>query len=85
VSVDPKDLAQAQERLRTSRALRVVEEERRPFFTPKTLARYLSVSERTVRQMVADRRIESVKVEGVRRIPADDVDSYVARHRVERA
>jgi excisionase family DNA binding protein len=66
-------------------ALRVVVEERRPFFTPKSLAEYLSISERTARQMIADRRIESVRVEGVRRIPAEAVDAYVERHRLERA
>lgn len=33
--------------------------ERRAFFTPKTLALYLSVSERTVRSMLASGRIPS--------------------------
>ena len=64
----------------TVTALRVVREERWPFFTPKTLADYLNVSERTVRQMIADQRIDSVRVEGLRRIPADAVDAYVAKH-----
>ena len=61
-------------------ALRIVREERRPFFTPKTLADYLNVSERTVHQMIADQRIASVRVEGARRIPAEAVDEYVAKH-----
>lgn len=56
-------------------------ERRRPFFTPKTLADYLSVSERTVRMMLAEGRIPSIKVEGARRIDAGDVDAYLARQR----
>jgi len=66
-------------------ALRVVKRDLRPFFTPKTLAQYLSISERTVRQMLADGRIESYKVEGQRRIDFADVEAYLARHRHERA
>lgn len=62
-------------------ALRVVEDERRPFFTPKTLAAYLTLSERTVRQMLADRRIASYKVEGQRRVDPADVEAYLARNR----
>ena len=67
--------------------LRAVDDEpevRRPFFTPQDLAAYLKVSDRTVRQMIHDRRIASVKVEGVRRIMAEDVDEYVARNRERR-
>lgn len=59
----------------------VKQEERRPFFTPKTLAEYLAVSERTVRQMIADGRIASYRVEGLRRVSAEDVDAYLARQR----
>ena len=66
-------------------ALRVAKQDLRPFFTPRTLALYLSISERTVRQMLADRRIESYKVEGQRRIDQVDVDAYLARNRSERA
>ena len=65
-------------------AVRVTQTERRPFFTVSTLAEYLAISERTARQMVADRRIESVRVEGARRISAEAVDEYLAR-RTERA
>jgi excisionase family DNA binding protein len=56
-----------------------------PFFTPKTLAAYLNLSERTVRQMLADRAIASYRVAGARRIDKTDVDAYLARHRDERA
>ncbi len=65
--------------------LHVVKQDLRQFFTPKTLAEYLSISERTVRQMLANGRIESYKVEGQRRIDSTDVDAYLARHRHERA
>ena len=55
--------------------------ERRAFFTPRTLAAYLAVSERTVRQMLADHVIASYRVEGSRRIDPQDVDSYLADRR----
>jgi excisionase family DNA binding protein len=58
---------------------------RRPFFTPKTLAAYLSVSERTVRDMLAKGRIPSYKVEGQRRVAVEDVDAYLAANRQEAA
>jgi excisionase family DNA binding protein len=57
------------------------EDDRRPFFTPKTLAAYFSVSERTVRQMLADGVIPSFKISGQRRILASDVDAHVAKQR----
>lgn len=62
-------------------ALRVVEEERRPFFTPKTLAAYLAVSERTVYGMLADGVIASYRVAGARRIDPVDVDAFLALNR----
>ena len=79
-AIDPARLDQARDRVR---GVNVVSEQRRPFFTPNALAEYLCVSPRTVRQMLADRRIESVKIEGVRRIPAEAVDAYVARRTVK--
>ena len=54
----------------------------RAFFTPKTLAAYLSVSESTARQLIADRKIDSIRIAGARRIPPEAVDEYVKRHRV---
>jgi excisionase family DNA binding protein len=65
--------------------LRVSRQALRPFFTPKALAEYLSISERTVRQMLAEGRIPSYRVEGARRIDPDDVDAYLARNRNGRA
>jgi excisionase family DNA binding protein len=41
----------------------VAKQELRPFFTPKALADYLSISERTVREMLSKERIPSYKVE----------------------
>lgn len=63
----------------------VTEFERRAFFTPKTLAQYLAVSERTVRSMLAAGTIASYRVEGARRIDPADVDSYLAKRREGRA
>lgn len=54
---------------------------RRAFFSPRTLAAYLALSERTVRQMIADGTIPSYKFEGSRRVDPEDVDAYVARRR----
>jgi putative molybdopterin biosynthesis protein len=66
-------------------ALRVGEHELRPFFTPKALAEYLSISERTVREMLSKEQIPSYKVEGQRRIDPSDVEKYLARNRNGRA
>ena len=52
-----------------------------PFFTVATLARYLVVSERTIRQMVTDRRIASYRIEGQRRFAVSDVEAYLRHHR----
>ena len=70
----------AQQRLR-SLPLQVVKEPLRPFFTPRTLAEYLSIGDRTVRQLLADGCIESYMVGGSRRIDPVDVDAYLAAHR----
>ena len=65
--------------------IRIVKPELRPFFTPKGLAEYLSISERTVRDMLSKQRIPSYKVEGQRRIDPADVEQYLARNRYGRA
>jgi putative molybdopterin biosynthesis protein len=62
-------------------AVRIATQELRPFFTPKALAEYLSISERTVRDMLSKERIPSYKVEGQRRIDPADVEQYLARNR----
>ncbi|HKO29112.1 MAG TPA: helix-turn-helix domain-containing protein [Solirubrobacteraceae bacterium] len=66
-------------------AVRVADQALRPFFTPKALAEYLSISERTVRDMLSKQRIPSYKVEGQRRIDPADVEKYLARNRNGRA
>lgn len=62
-------------------AVRIAKQEFCPFFTPKGLAEYLSISERTVRDMLSKQRIPSYKVEGQRRIDPVDVEKYLARNR----
>jgi excisionase family DNA binding protein len=62
-------------------AVHVAKQDLRPFFTPKTLADYLSISERTVREMLSKQRIPSYEVEGQRRINPVDVEEYLARNR----
>jgi excisionase family DNA binding protein len=66
-------------------SIRVTGLERRGFFTPKSLALYLAVSERTVRSMLASGRIPSYRVEGARRIDPEDVDRYLSSRREGRA
>lgn len=66
-------------------AARVADRELRPFLTPKALAEYLSISERTARDMLSKQRIPSYKVEGQRRIDPADVEEYLARNRNGRA
>ena len=61
--------------------IEIAKQELRPFFTPKGLAAYLSISERTVRDMLSKQRIPSYKVEGQRRIDPADVEQYLARNR----
>jgi excisionase family DNA binding protein len=61
--------------------VRLAQDERRAFFTPKTLAEYLAVSERTVREMLSKGVIPSYRVAGTRRIKPDDVDAYLERNR----
>ena len=43
-------------------------------------ATYWNISERSVRQLIRERRIDSVRIRGPRRIPADAVDAYVKRN-----
>ena len=55
-----------------------VSTDRRQFFTPRSLADHLSISERTVRQMLADGVIPSYLIGSARRISPEDVDRYLA-------
>jgi excisionase family DNA binding protein len=62
-------------------AVRVTAPDRRAFFTPKSLATYLALSERTVREMLRRGALPSYRVGGARRIDPSDVDSYLAGRR----
>ena len=63
------------------RRLEVELPERRSFFTPKTLAQYLSLSERSVRRMIAERAIASYRVGGSRRVRPEDVEIYLEQRK----
>jgi excisionase family DNA binding protein len=58
--------------------------ERRPWFTPDTLATYLQVSDRMIRKWVAEGRLASYKLDGCRRFDPDDVDDFVSELRDQR-
>jgi excisionase family DNA binding protein len=61
-----------------------VDDALRPFFTTRSLARRLSLSERTVRDLIRRGDIPSYKVAGARRIDPADVDLWLATRREER-
>jgi excisionase family DNA binding protein len=63
--------------------VQVTDTARRRFFTPKTLADYLALSERTVREMLRSGALPSYRIEGSRRIDPADVDDYLAAQRDE--
>ena len=58
-------------------------EKHRPFFTIKTLAEYVTLSERTVAELIAKGDVTSYKLAGARRIDPADVDAWLARHRTD--
>jgi excisionase family DNA binding protein len=53
------------------------------FFTERTLAAYLAVSDRTVRNWIARGDLPSYKLGAARRIDPADVESFLARRREE--
>lgn len=55
--------------------------ERRKFFTTTTLAIYLDLSERYVRDLVKSGEIPSYKFGRMRRISPEDVDSWLQSRR----
>jgi excisionase family DNA binding protein len=57
---------------------------RRALLTPRGLAEHLSLSERTVRELLRTGELPSYKVAGARRIDPDDVDAWLAGRRRER-
>lgn len=56
-----------------------------PFFTERTLAAYLSVSDRTIRNWIRRGELPSYKLGAARRIDPADVEDFLARHRDEAA
>lgn len=64
-AADRESEQRARRRADVSAAIQVVTE-RQGFFTPKTLAAYLALSERTVRQVLADSAIPSYRIAGSR-------------------
>lgn len=63
--------------------------ERKPapvaFFTERTLASFLAVSDRTIRNWIRRGELPSYKLGAARRIDPADVDDFLARHRDEAA
>lgn len=55
------------------------------FFTERTLAAYLAVSDRTIRNWIRRGELPSYKLGASRRIDPADVDDFLARHRDEAA
>ena len=55
--------------------------ERRAFFTTRTLAEYLDVSERTVREWSEQGLIASYRLGRSRRFDPDDVDEFLRQRR----
>lgn len=53
------------------------------FFTERTLAAYLSVSDRTIRNWIRRGELPSYKLGASRRIDPADVEDFLARHRDE--
>jgi len=52
-----------------------------PFFTERSLAAYLAVSDRTVRNWIRRGELPSYKLGASRRIDPADVEDFLARHR----
>ncbi len=56
-----------------------------PFFTERTLAAYLAVSDRTIRNWIRRGELPSYKLGAARRIDPADVDAFLASRRDEAA
>jgi len=55
------------------------------FFTERTLADFLAVSDRTIRNWIRRGDLPSYKLGAARRIDPADVEAFLARHRDETA
>jgi excisionase family DNA binding protein len=56
-----------------------------PFFTERSLAAYLAVSDRTIRNWIRRGELPSYKLGAARRIDPADVDAFLAERRDEAA
>ncbi|HET6999337.1 MAG TPA: helix-turn-helix domain-containing protein [Solirubrobacterales bacterium] len=63
--------------------IEVLDGAERPFYTTRSLARRLSVNERTVTRLLKNSEIPSYSIGSARRIDPDDVDRYLARNRTK--
>ncbi len=55
------------------------------FFTERSLAAYLAVSDRTIRNWIRRGELPSYKLGAARRIDPADVDAFLHRHRDDAA
>jgi excisionase family DNA binding protein len=55
------------------------------FFTERTLAAYLAVSDRTIRNWIRRGELPSYKLGAARRIDPADLEDFLARNREEAA
>jgi excisionase family DNA binding protein len=55
------------------------------FFTQRSLAAYLAVSDRTIRNWIRRGELPSYKLGAARRIDPADVEDFLARHRDDSA
>jgi excisionase family DNA binding protein len=62
-----------------------MERNRPAFFTERTLADYLAVSDRTIRNWIRRGELPSYKLGAARRIDPADVDCFLAQRRDEAA
>lgn len=64
--------------------IKVADADRRPFFTARSLAEYLSVSTKTIRNWTRAGRLPHYRFGDAVRYDPADLDSFVASHRDER-
>jgi excisionase family DNA binding protein len=57
----------------------------KPFFTERSLAVYLAVSDRTVRNWIRRGELPGYKLGASRRIDPADIDAFLDRHRDDAA
>jgi excisionase family DNA binding protein len=68
-----------------SAEIRVLDQEREPHFTQKSLAAYWTVTDRTIRNMIKAGEITGTWIRGTWRISAEEVRSYERHRRDQRA